>query len=55
MAANQEARETYWGVAAAPTMDVTPGLQALTARVPTQVRPDDGFKRPAPMAQHDPQ
>ena len=55
MAANQEARETYWGVAAAPTTAITPGLQALTARVPTQVRPDDGFKRPAPMAQHDPQ
>jgi hypothetical protein len=36
-------------------MDVTPGLQALTARVPSHVRPDDGFKRPAPMAQHDPQ
>ncbi len=55
MAANQEARETYWGVAAAPTTGVSHGRQALTARAPSQVRPDDGFKQPTAMAQHDPQ
>lgn len=55
MAANQEARETYWGVAAVPSGPPPSGLEAATVRPASQVRGDDGFKRPASMAMHDPQ